>query len=602
VITSDSAHDFGLCWYEQQLVDDEVTFKRHVIMGSHPAENHYGVLFSELHSVNLADIDGDGLKDIVTGKTYYSHHKQSPLWEVGAVVYWFRLTRTEKGVDWIPYRADTESGIGRQLSVIDINGDGLLDIVVGGMKGAHVLTHKKTTVDEATWAKAQPQVYQGGPPPSTKGAQALRGPKAPILADTGRVAGALEGESLPYRVSAGRARAQPMGKFKGDRWSGDSQLWWTGGRPGDQLEFDLPEKSGTVDVEIVMTCAKDYGVFQLSLDGQPLGPPIDLYHPDVVTTGVLTFSKIKLKAGTHKLTAQIVGANPKAQKGYMFALDYVRLVAEGETFPEPNDCIKATDGPVVTGLVQDENDNALTLQTADGIVVLPRAEIDERELSAKSTMPDNQLRQFSEHKIRSLVAYLTDKQQVPMLATRDNAALLFNGHDLTGWSGDRELWSVADGEIVGRTSGLKHNDWIVSSLTVRDFHLKLEVKLVGNAGNSGIQFRSESDDREVSGYQADIGSGWWGKLYEQHGRALLWGESGEQHVKRGEWNTYEIVAVGSKIQTMINGQLSVDLDDPQGKRQGVIAFQLHSGGKTEVRFRNLSLKVLDPEAKSVPSE
>ena len=43
-------------------------------------------------------------------------------------------------------------------------------------------------------------------------------------------------------------------------------------------------------------------------------------------------------------------------------------------------------------------------------------------------------------------------------------------------------------------------------------------------------------------------------------------------------------------------------DDPQGKRQGVIAFQLHSGGKTEVRFRNLSLKVLDPEAKSVPSE
>ena len=91
--------------------------------------------------------------------------------------------------------------------------------------------------------------------------------------------------------------------------------------------------------------------------------------------------------------------------------------------------------------------------------------------------------------VRSLVAYLTDKQQKPLLATRDNAALLFNGHDLTGWSGDRELWSVADGEIVGRTSGLKHNDWIVSSLTVRDFHLKLEVKLVGNAGNSGIQFQ-----------------------------------------------------------------------------------------------------------------
>ena len=70
-----------------------------------------------------ADIDGDGLKDIVTGKTYYSHHQKSPLWDAGAVVYWFRLVRTEKGVDWIPYRADMEAGIGRQLSVIDINGD-----------------------------------------------------------------------------------------------------------------------------------------------------------------------------------------------------------------------------------------------------------------------------------------------------------------------------------------------------------------------------------------------------------------------------------------------------------------------------------------------
>ncbi|MDP6719639.1 MAG: FG-GAP repeat protein, partial [Pirellulaceae bacterium] len=79
VITSEAAHDFGLCWYEQLREDDEVAFQRHLIMGSHPSRNHYGVLFSELHSVNLADIDGDGLKDIVTGKTFYSHHQKSPM-------------------------------------------------------------------------------------------------------------------------------------------------------------------------------------------------------------------------------------------------------------------------------------------------------------------------------------------------------------------------------------------------------------------------------------------------------------------------------------------------------------------------------------------
>ena len=55
---------------------------------------------------------------------------------------------------------------------------------------------------------------------------------------------------------------------------------------------------------------------------------------------------------------------------------------------------------------------------------------------------------------------------------------------------------------------------------------------------------------------------------------------------------YEIVAVGSKIRTSINGKPCVDLDDPAGARRGIFAFQLHSGGATEVRFRNVRLEVL----------
>ena len=326
IITSQAAHDFGLSWYEQIPAGGEAKFKQHLIMGSHPAENPYGVLFSELHSVNLADIDGDGLKDIITGKTFYSHHKQSPLWDAGAVVYWFRLVRGKDGsVDWLPYKADGEAGIGRQLSVVDVNGDGLPDIVVGGMKGAHVLRHKKTKVDEATWAKAQPKLYQGEPLPSIKGAKASRGPKAEIDKQTGDVPGALEGESLKAQATAGKAQPQNMSRFSGDKWSGGSQLWWNGARPGDTLTIPLPSQSGTADLEVVLTCARDYGIVQLSLDGEPLGKPIDLYSPDVITTGVLSFPKRELKPGPHSLTVQIAGANPKAVKAYMFALDYVRL-------------------------------------------------------------------------------------------------------------------------------------------------------------------------------------------------------------------------------------------------------------------------------------
>ena len=78
VITSLAAHDFGLAWYEQIRDGDATKFRQHLIMGDRPEQNRYGVVFSEPHSVKLADIDGDGLKDIITGKTYYSHHKTEP--------------------------------------------------------------------------------------------------------------------------------------------------------------------------------------------------------------------------------------------------------------------------------------------------------------------------------------------------------------------------------------------------------------------------------------------------------------------------------------------------------------------------------------------
>ncbi len=250
------------------------------------------------------------------------------------------------------------------------------------------------------------------------------------------------------------------------------------------------------------------------------------------------------------------------------------------------------DGRVLTGIVRSEDEKSVTLQTADKLEILPKDEIEQRQLSEKSMMPEDQLRPFSPLEIRSLLAYLANDRQVPLLATEATASLLFNGKDLTGWSGEKSLWTVEDGEIVGRTKGLDHNEFLVSDLLMSDFKLTFEVMLVKNEGNSGVQFRSEPTEHGVRGYQADIGAGWWGKLYEEEGRALLWDQSGEKHVKNGEWNTYEISAIGSKIETSINGQRCVDLEDPKGAQRGIIALQLHSGGPTEVRFRNLKLEVL----------
>jgi putative membrane-bound dehydrogenase-like protein len=258
--------------------------------------------------------------------------------------------------------------------------------------------------------------------------------------------------------------------------------------------------------------------------------------------------------------------------------------------------IVTSDGRVITGIVKSQDGDALTVQTANELVVLPRGEIDEMRQSEQSMMPDDLLKQHTPAEVRSLVAYLAGSAQAPMLATKDNVASFFNGSDLTGWQGKASLWSVENSQIVGRTPGLKENEFLKSDLVLGDFRLRCQVQLVGNRGNSGIQFRSEVlPDGLVKGYQADIGSGWWGKLYEEHGRALLWPQSGEQHVKPG-WNTYEVLATGSRIRTWINGQLCVDLDDPAGAKRGIVALQLHSGGATEVRFKDFQIELDPPPA------
>ena len=132
-------------------------------------------------------------------------------------------------------------------------------------------------------------------------------------------------------------------------------------------------------------------------------------------------------------------------------------------------------------------------------------------------------------------------------------------------------------------------------MTAGDFKLSVKVKLVPNAGNSGVQFHSERlHGSEMKGPQADIGVGWWGKLYEENGRGILSSKPGDPYVKKGDWNDYEIIARGPVVKTFLNGQPCVDLSDPMLSRRGIFALQIHSGPAMEVRYKDLRLEVLDP--------
>jgi putative membrane-bound dehydrogenase-like protein len=334
IITSEAAHDFGLSWYKQILVDGQATFQRHIIVGSEASENRYGVLFTEPHSLRLADVDGDGLQDIVTGKTYYSHHQKSPMWDAGPVVYWFQLVRSAQGIDWVPHQLDSNTGIGRQVVVADVNRDGLPDVATGGMLGANILVQQQQSVSLQEYLAAQPKPLAVDPQPEPKTQSKplrMRGPRG--RSGEGGVASQLiEAEQLNPQVTRGSASQQDMQGFPEDRWSAGRQLWWTEARKGDQLTLDLDVLSEVDRLEMVLTCAPDYGIFQIALDGQPLGNPVDLFEPQVVTTGRLQFDVGKLKTGKHQLAFTIVGANPKAAKSYMLGLDYLQfyLVAQNE--------------------------------------------------------------------------------------------------------------------------------------------------------------------------------------------------------------------------------------------------------------------------------
>jgi putative membrane-bound dehydrogenase-like protein len=254
--------------------------------------------------------------------------------------------------------------------------------------------------------------------------------------------------------------------------------------------------------------------------------------------------------------------------------------------------IELKNGRVITGIVRGETPAALTVVTANDALTVPREDIEARYASNTSMMPDDLLKPLNDSEIRALIAYLQNPVQVSLLATAANAKDLFNGQDLTGWDGDATLWKVETGEIVGRSPGIQRNEFLRSHMSAGDFRLTMKVKLVPNAGNSGIQFRSKVlPGGEVKGPQADIGAGWWGKLYDENGRGILWDRSGEAFAKAGDWNHYEVVATGSRIRTFINGKACVDMDDPAGPRRGIFGLQIHSGGPMEVRFKDLHLEV-----------
>ncbi len=187
----------------------------------------------------------------------------------------------------------------------------------------------------------------------------------------------------------------------------------------------------------------------------------------------------------------------------------------------------------------------------------------------------------------------------PALVEAAGFTPLFDGKSLDGWEGDAELWSAKDGMLVGTSPGLKHNDFLSTRTSYRDFILKFSFRMSGDPNaNSGAQFRSvRVPGHEMSGYQADVGQGYWGCLYDESRRNRVLVDASAKAkaaVRRDGWNHYVIRCMGDRITLVLNGEMSVDYTEKDASiaRDGKIAVQIHAGGPMKIEFKDMFIQPL----------
>ena len=192
---------------------------------------------------------------------------------------------------------------------------------------------------------------------------------------------------------------------------------------------------------------------------------------------------------------------------------------------------------------------------------------------------------------------------------------LFDGKTFTGWEGDTgSVWRIEDGALVAGSLEKKQekNNFLATTKKYGDFELTLKWKLEGTEGfvNGGVQFRTVRipNHHEVSGYQADLGKGYDGALYDESRRKKMLAQPSPEVLAKaqkplGEWNDYRIRAEGNRIQIWLNGVQTVDYTETAGvvlqdgksmviDTTGIIAVQIHGGATSIVRYKDLMIEEL----------
>ncbi|WP_460638204.1 3-keto-disaccharide hydrolase [Larkinella harenae] len=193
-----------------------------------------------------------------------------------------------------------------------------------------------------------------------------------------------------------------------------------------------------------------------------------------------------------------------------------------------------------------------------------------------------------------------------MVPAPQKTVRIFDGKTFRGWEGDTlKTWRIENGALVGGslTETVPKNDFLCTTREYANFVLRVKFKLLGADGfiNTGVQFRSKrltDPAHEMTGYQADLGDGYWASLYDESRRnkTLIKPDSAliAKILKRNDWNDYEIRAENRRIRLYLNGKQTIDYTEPDQSipQTGLIGLQIHGGGKALVYYKDLMLEEL----------
>jgi hypothetical protein len=219
--------------------------------------------------------------------------------------------------------------------------------------------------------------------------------------------------------------------------------------------------------------------------------------------------------------------------------------------------------------------------------------------------------------LTTLVGETSAQQQEQVKAASEKVASveIFDG-TFEGWQGDMEkIWRIEDETLIAgdKVKPAARNEFLCSTKSYDDFELTLEFKTTGTEKiNAGVQFRSQllrknvvgdqprppQQYHEVVGYQADIGEGYHGCLYDEHRRNKVLSRPDETvsqkvtaAIPEDGWQSYRIRAVGNRVQLWLNGVQTVDFveEDDSIWRKGIIALQIHGDMVGTIAYRNISV-------------